>query len=421
MAERIDIDQFLCIDNLAFRSACNGAMEESKRPVARRVMQAVSQAEEARALIGAFLVGKGDRGTCSDCELAVGLVESICWETLVRELAAASKKRSPVSLLKRVLEFIRDKGKESAKPTARAATTAVLGTSVLFGTYYISPQAYRILTEPVRAVLTPDVVPVKITSDPPSGAIPVAFRALPDAITIPVRLEPEDGGRVTLHVRGEQGDAEALRALQTSVTEMSTRLGEVEGKVSGLKAYGPSQQIAQAINEFKQSLDDGGRTFLKQLPEYNHSFSDWQARVAAQEALASRIALTERLDFRIRSGATQMAVIPVDGAGSVGSLSLESIDIQFPGVVGRGSRMAVQLASGGHSFQLTQGESCKLGDTGYALSVESIDRNWVIYHSAHLILTPDNKRVSANGGQVQPCWDNRMMAKATAGDGPSGR
>jgi hypothetical protein len=205
--------------------------------------------------------------------------------------------------------------------------------------------------------------------------------------------------------------------MQANLSQLNSSLGIIQGQIRKMQCPLPqcssSEQLTTAIDQLKGSLSLEGDELLQQLASYSEALSDWGKQTTAQDALASKIALNQRLEFRIKKGATQIVVIPVATVG-VKELQLHSVAIPSRGPVWDQESRVVQLMVDGHAINLSQGNSCVIGTTSYRLSVESIDRNWLVYHSTHLILTPDNDQTGSYESQTRPCWENQSIARAAA-------
>jgi hypothetical protein len=194
-----DCKTFCSVESLAFRAACNEAVNEATRPIKRRVMARIAASNDARAIIYTTWrqIDHDNAGRPTDCfsKVTQALIQDPGWRTLVLEEVQSERQwrdlihgnfKAVWDRLSSILEKLRD----HEHPVARGATGVLVALLTLWVPYTIDPDGVKNLTLPIRVALTGEANPLhaRFITASDGKAIPVTFTPRLDPETLSVQF-----------------------------------------------------------------------------------------------------------------------------------------------------------------------------------------------------------------------------------------
>ncbi len=230
---------FRSLESIAFRAACNEAVNDVTRPIKRRVMARIAASNDGGAIIHAAwekICNESSAAGSTDCvsKLTQALLQDPAWRTLVLEEVQRERQWSDLihgrfkavwDRLFSILEKLGDHG----HPVARGATGVLVALLALWVPYTIDPEGVKNLTLPIRVALTGEATPLRaqFATSSDGKSIPVTFTPRLDPGIVPVQFASSRTAiplRLTIEKTKEQlsSDAAGMEALPKAADDLHT-------------------------------------------------------------------------------------------------------------------------------------------------------------------------------------------------------
>jgi len=390
-------EAFCVPEELAFRAACNAAVDPSARPVKRRVIGRLSQSNEARRLFAETWDRAVSLGTPQPTAFFQLLTELPSWQTLVIEQIAAERRWSDVrskntdTLVEKIKSFAEKFWDKREHPSAAALTRLGLGLSMAVAFTHTG-----VLTIPVKTSLDgKSTVPVTLSlDDKDRKPFRVSFVPTGDPAQIPIKVEVNSGKPITLQVDAEQCAEKTLekvvaqlRASNQSLAGVASGIHSVAdqaAKLDGEDLRSKLQGISDKINASTTELQKMDQAIHADLGKQSTSETTNAQYVNRQLAVMTRAALTPKsaITLSLSQGASQSVILP-SFTPDTGKFESSTVEVQLVGI-GQGEHgktLSVKILAGADSEcdgcdNLTEGTVAILKNKPWKLVVNSIEKHW---------------------------------------------
>lgn len=428
----------VCVANqLAFRAVCNSAIDPSRRPLKKRVIERLSDSPEAKDLYRTHWVSASHLQGSQPENFFKLLGSDILWQTKVAEEVESERSWKDLSNGKFFGKF-RDwtsalfeklAGKEH--PAARALTAATLGLSLVVAIKSVGP--VDTLTIPVSVVATYDkkAAPitlklagdsVKVNLEPVTDSIaktqvPIQLQLIPDKTAVPINFVSggESGGRpkdaLTEVTKKLESSNVVLRQAAASLDLMAKQ--PVHSDLT--KLYANLDSVSQNVFQTRSKLDDVNRT-LAELKTSYETQSREQVLTSKNEGqnidqklkILARASANQRdaFDMSFQENTCRTVLLPHFDPDSGQETSIVAgIDVR--GIREDGKSRTVNIdrrtegscdpaVVAGPSHDYSEGKRIPLNPEPWNLTVISIERNWYGRRSATLRFTPESSAIPNN-------------------------
>jgi hypothetical protein len=428
----------LCVTSqLAFRAACNSALDPSRRPVKRRVIERLSNSSEARDLFERLWQSTTNSVPGSRSEIFFKLLAGdILWQTKVAEEVARENSWKDLSNIKFFKDKFRDwvsslleKLGSKEHPAARALTAATLGFSLVVAVKLVSPPdtltipvrvaaSYDSKGEPISIKFGGDSVKVNlapVTDDATKTQVPIQLQIIPDKTPVHVNVVSDGnlGGKSVdaLAVMTKKLDSSNVALRNAAANLSSIAQQPIHSDLTNLRAG--LEGVSRDVSLTTARLDDVNR----RLAEIKSSY-EAQSKEEVSTSMNEVQDIDQRLKILARASANQRGTFemtflentarpvflphfdPASGQESSKAVVINVHDIRGVGKskianIGHESEGSSDpaIGSAGALQAYHEGERLPFDSEPWSITVASIEKHWYGKGSVILRFTPESSAI----------------------------